>query len=385
MSLSHYQQQLSRLKMDRSSGHAKPHKVCLLLAIIDLIDRGIIINNKIYFNDELKNAFTKYFDQFKHGNDKDDPSQPFFYLESSGFWHHKIKDGCESEYKKRIKDRKHGSDAIISRIIDCACLDDELFQYMKSPIARTVILAALRENIEDLEKRFERWALGVGKSEKTVKNYIGAISSSISNWVAEAGIADKNLFEINSYKDFYEVADKAKKLEIFGVRDSKGKGMYSSALKLYGEFLSDTTQYEVGEDIENIQQDKTLDSTEKAILVNTRIGQGQFRQDLINYWGGCAVTGFKNPRLLVASHVKPWRASDNRERLDVFNGILLLPNLDKAFDLGYITFREDGRVLVSELLDEQGKLGIGLELSVTFQECHQDYLAYHREAVFKRG
>jgi predicted restriction endonuclease len=60
----------------------------------------------------------------------------------------------------------------------------------------------------------------------------------------------------------------------------------------------------------------------------------------------------------VASHIKPWRASDNTERLDTYNGLLLLPNLDKAFDLGFITFTERGRIIVSNQLEESGKLGI---------------------------
>ena len=52
-------------------------------------------------------------------------------------------------------------------------------------------------------------------------------------------------------------------------------------------------------------------------------------------WGGrCAVTGLDLPLLLRASHIKPWRDSDNRERLDPYNGLLLSPSYDAAFDWG---------------------------------------------------
>ncbi|MDZ7737330.1 MAG: hypothetical protein U5P41_15545 [Gammaproteobacteria bacterium] len=74
------------------------------------------------------------------------------------------------------------------------------------------------------------------------------------------------------------MAEQARQLEIFTERDKKGNGMYSAALRLYGEFLADITQHEAGQDIQAINRDPELDATEKEILINSRIGQGQFRQ-----------------------------------------------------------------------------------------------------------
>ena len=88
----------------------------------------------------------------------------------------------------------------------------------------------------------------------------------------------------------------------------------------------------------NDQLRSQIDETQKSTLINARVGQGQFRKKLIDYWNGCAVTGFTDTRFLVASHIKPWRSSSDRDRLNEFNGLLLLPNLDKAFDLGFISF-----------------------------------------------
>ncbi len=381
--LAYYQKQLSALRPDRSSGHAKPHKVCLILAVLDLINQGVITENRIELNERLKERFSKHFSRYQHGNDKDDPAQPFFYLESSGFWHHKPYSEHLDEYRKRVSERKHGGPGIVSRIIEYAYVDGDLFEYMQSPVARIVIESALQENLDDLSKRFERWAIGIGKSPKTVKNYAGAINGSISKWVDEAGLSDRNFFEINSYHEYHALAEQARKLEIFEVRDIKGKGMYSAALKLYGEFLADTTQYEVGEDILEINQSTSLDNTEKAILVNTRIGQGLFRENLISYWKGCAITGYRDPRFLIASHIKPWRASNNQERLDTFNGVLLLPNLDKAFDLGFLTFNEKGKMIISNQLEQHQTLGIESNMVVNLVKQHQEYMAYHREEVFK--
>lgn len=89
-------------------------------------------------------------------------------------------------------------------------------------------------------------------------------------------------------------------------------------------------------------------------------------------------------QFLVASHIKPWRISSNEERLSVFNGILLLPNLDKAFDLGYITFNDKGVIKISDFVESPDILGIHLHLKIDLTGPHQEFMAHHREQVFER-
>ncbi|MEG3057297.1 MAG: HNH endonuclease signature motif containing protein [Methanoculleus sp.] len=102
------------------------------------------------------------------------------------------------------------------------------------------------------------------------------------------------------------------------------------------------------EDIREFERaNKSLSSTERESLILSRIGQGEFRSGLISYWKRCAVTGCDSIALLRASHIKPWRDSDNAERLDAYNGLLLAPNLDSAFDKGYISFDDSGEMLIS--------------------------------------
>lgn len=369
--LDYYLGELRALRLDRSSGYPKPHKVCLLLAVMDLIADNSITENRIYFDDRLKSRFSRWFQKYKSGNDRDDPSQPFFYLESSGFWHHEPNPEHLEEYRERIKERNHGGPGVVTRIIDYAYLDQELFEYMRRDVARTAIEDALLSNLDDMESRFQKWAASIGKSEKTIRNYVEAINDSIG----EEGVMEGSLFDITSYTDFNSLAEQAMNV--------KRKGVYSTALKLYGEFLADITQFEAGEDIQVINSDPTLDETEKGILVNTRIGQGQFRHNLIKYWGCCAVTSYSDTRLLVASHIKPWRAADNRERLDKYNGVLLLPNLDKVFDLGFITFNEHGNIMISKELEEFESIGVSEAMNIPIEYHHQNYMTYHREVVFK--
>jgi putative restriction endonuclease len=72
--------------------------------------------------------------------------------------------------------------------------------------------------------------------------------------------------------------------------------------------------------------------TERQSLIRARIGQGIFRAEVIAVWQGCSVTGCRIEKLLVASHLVPWKLATNAERLDKFNGLLRTPNLDKLVD-----------------------------------------------------
>lgn len=130
-----------------------------------------------------------------------------------------------------------------------------------------------------------------------------------------------------------------------------------------------------------------LPETERQALVLSRVGQGSFRQAVVAHWQACAVTGASCIPLLRASHIKPWRDSTNEERLDPSNGLLLAPNLDAAFDAGYITFDENGRIVLSPALNGQAayQLHINAKLKISqklLTAAHQSYLAHHREAVF---
>lgn len=137
----------------------------------------------------------------------------------------------------------------------------------------------------------------------------------------------------------------------------------------------------VEKDICDIISNPNIDITEKKLLTSARIGQGHFRKNLIQYWGGCAVTGCNDFKLLVASHIKPWSRSDSRERLDTYNGLLLIPNLDRLFDQGLISFNEKGQLLISKSLGSSNLdiLGVNEKMTVTVKEEHKPYLEYHRK------
>lgn len=134
-------------------------------------------------------------------------------------------------------------------------------------------------------------------------------------------------------------------------------------------------------DVEQPEMSPTIMNTEGTASIKTRLGQQKFRIDLIAYWETCALCGLDFTYILKASHIKPWRDSDDNERLDPFNGLLLSPNYDSLFDKGYISFDDHGRILLSEAARNQAEL-LGLEDGMCLRKIdnrHKKYLAKHRE------
>lgn len=123
-------------------------------------------------------------------------------------------------------------------------------------------------------------------------------------------------------------------------------------------------------------------TTERKGLVTSRVGQGYYRQEILRrFEGRCAVTGVNSEELLIASHIVPWRDSNEFERLDVNNGILLSPTYDALFDKHLISFEDDGHIVLSTNLPANlfSSLGVsGIEKIKVF-EGMKVYLLRHRE------
>jgi predicted restriction endonuclease len=128
-----------------------------------------------------------------------------------------------------------------------------------------------------------------------------------------------------------------------------------------------------------------VEKTERETLIKARIGQGRFREDVFNIWKGCAITGIKDPDLLIASHIKPWRLCTNNERLDAANGLMLLPHYDHLFDKGYLSFENNGNIIFSEILSllPIEKIGINKNDKLV-RRLNSPYLEFHRDEILIR-
>ena len=130
---------------------------------------------------------------------------------------------------------------------------------------------------------------------------------------------------------------------------------------------------------------RKVSATTREALIEARLGQGFFRAQLMASWNKrCAVTRAAIPALLRASHIKPWRLSNNVERLDPENGLLLIANVDAAFDAKLVSFSDNGIMLFSKKLGAtpHSILGVPMNASLTRRPSakQKDFLAHHREA-----
>jgi len=130
-----------------------------------------------------------------------------------------------------------------------------------------------------------------------------------------------------------------------------------------------------------------LSPAAKVQLLKARQGQGVFRRNVEQIEQACRLTRVLDRRHLRAGHIKPWRVADDREKLDGCNGLLLAPHVQHLFQRGYLSFTDDGELLVSRMLNPSVLAAWGLTLPFNagaFRPEQQVYLAHHREHVFER-
>lgn len=137
----------------------------------------------------------------------------------------------------------------------------------------------------------------------------------------------------------------------------------------------------------NIENDTSIPETEKMSLVLSRRGQGRFKENVRKLEKMCRITKVDKIEHLVASHCKPWRDSSNEERLDGENGLLLTPTIDHLFDRGFISFENNGDLIVSPVANKPSlvKMGVAVDEKINvgeFSEGQRNYLDFHRSDVF---
>ena len=128
---------------------------------------------------------------------------------------------------------------------------------------------------------------------------------------------------------------------------------------------------------------KSTASTEVERLVRQRVGQNVYRESLLDYWGGaCAVTGIAVPELLRASHARAWsECTTDADRLNVFNGFLLVAHLDALFDRHLMTFRTTGEATFAPPILTEVKLRLGITDSLKLRWLspgYEPFLTEHR-------
>ena len=243
--------------------------------------------------------------------------------------------------------------------------------------------------MQDLETFKEWMILSALKSDSTAKHYKSGLSACSKDFI-EWKLTDKPLMEM-SLSELDVAIQKAFLSSFFIEKNTRGNNMYSNSLKQYRNFLAIhnalllDTHYE-----KYIEKPQKLTKTERESIINARIGQGIFRENLIRkYDGRCVVTGVDDKRILIASHIKPWSVSTNEQRLSAENGLLLTPLYDKLFDVGLITFSDEGHIICSKELENKNinllKIEINKKYNLKTSEVFIENLRYHQKIVFLGG
>ena len=235
------------------------------------------------------------------------------------------------------------------------------------------------------------FAAWLSKSTKlagsSVDKYARAVRT-ISQEMLDQQIIFKPILEMDSFELDIAMALIAGNA-YFVDKNKRGNHMYSNALKQFRYYRNAEGVNESSGDayIATIANDASIPETERTAIVQSRVGQGQFRKQLMDkYHGRCVITGINHPKLLVASHIKPWAASNNQERLQVDNGLLLSATYDRLFDSGLITFDKTGKIYLSAFIGVENEKKLHLQtgnqypLLVTNKMEH--FLEYHADVIF---
>jgi len=204
------------------------------------------------------------------------------------------------------------------------------------------------------------------------ENYIDVIISSIQEPISKFS---------GSYRSFEdcEIAILDLLIQIYGEPNNPNNELYIRYLKLNPKPRS----------LESLQiRDKYIGKTTSLVNASGRRGQDELRKTLLKHDCRCKLCSSSIPELLILSHSKPWNDKNinDLEKLDVFNVFLLCPNHDRAYDKGYISFNNDGTILISPTLDEFNKvlLNINENMKIDLEEGHLKYLTYHRNNIFQK-
>ncbi|ATA87490.1 HNH endonuclease [Capnocytophaga gingivalis] len=225
----------------------------------------------------------------------------------------------------------------------------------------------------EFEKEFKAFMEKEGKVTEAIKDYMSRL-----RFIAKNGFyIGRGMLDIDTIIDSLKKTESNRKT----YKNSKQYSNLKSALKKYKYFIT-AKENNLVDDIEAIRKDRTISETQKELLTFARIGQGKYRKDLIELWGKCSVSECNMTDLLIASHIKPWSESSNEEKLDRYNGLLLLPNYDKLFDKHLISFDDDGKIIISSQIKEEEYKVLGISANDKLFKIlpeNKPYLKIHRE------
>lgn len=179
-----------------------------------------------------------------------------------------------------------------------------------------------------------------------------------------------------AYDFIYKIAlPRITKLNFIKYRDEKTNNLYIYMKLSYFEKMLKLNNLELD------TQKETPTNKEKI-----RKQQNKYRLNLLEKMPSCAITQVADDRILVACHIKPYAVCAEDEEFDVNNGVILTPTFHYMFDIGFISFDDDGSLLISPFLSNLNKtrLHIRDKQPCSINHKSKKYLKYHREHIFSK-
>jgi len=166
-------------------------------------------------------------------------------------------------------------------------------------------------------------------------------------------------------------------------------GQISLYLRIFIDYGLEDNSFADKNESTSIEENSSLSENEKKTLIKARIGQGQFREKLLSECPYCPITMLNDERILIASHIKPWVVSNDKEKIDPKNGLMLSPTYDRLFDRGFISFNDDKTMLVSPWLSPMNQKRLQIYNGKIIKDVNLDnqrkiYMKYHRENIFNK-
>jgi len=265
----------------------------------------------------------------------------------------------------------------------------------------------------EINERFEQY-LKKNRSEKTVSNYLSGLRT-VSKELCNANLIECNIYLINNVDIINNLLNLYLSVPKLKEKDIRGKKMYRHAIKHYIKFYSlnnnvksieskkinseksevldflnanrlENNSIDNAEEIDNISY--KINTLERETIIKSRIGQSNYRKSLINKYKRCLVCGISDERFLIASHIKSWSESEDNEKLDINNGLLLCVHHDALFDKNLITFTDTGDIVISDEVSKHTQQLLNInentKLKLELNNKTKKYLEFHREKLLNK-
>lgn len=175
-------------------------------------------------------------------------------------------------------------------------------------------------------------------------------------------------------------------ISVIKLLDENGKLNYY--FRLFADYFGEAEHPYTIEKEEELIAETVEDKLEKTQLYRARVGQGEYRKNLLSLCPFCPITLISDDRLLIASHIKPWVVSNDIEKIDPLNGFMLTPTFDRLFDRGFLSFTDDKKTILSPFLSNMTYSKIGISDNKIIPHLPIDgregYLDYHRNNILKK-